>query len=130
MMAQQVLAAVLDRAQLPVLLGVERARQFHEQRAGEADDRVQRRAQLVAHAGQEHVLRPAGLLQFDVLLAQLLLGPVRSVTSRVFSTSAATVGSASRFVTAVSRRGSAVGVPESALDRGCRRSVPPTPAQR
>src|SRR5439155_772924 len=44
-----------------------------QQRAGESDDRVEWRAQFVANAGEEVVLGPAGLLELDVLLAQLLL---------------------------------------------------------
>ena len=54
---EQVLAAdVCTVPQLLLLLGGERAGQPHQQRAGEADDGVERRAQLMAHAGQEPVL--------------------------------------------------------------------------
>ena len=66
-------AAVLHGVQLAFLIVVERSRKPHQQRAGESDDRVEWRAQFVAHAGEEVVLGPAGLLELDVLLAQLLL---------------------------------------------------------
>ena len=42
---------------------------FHD--LAEADDRVQRRAQLVAHAREEFALRPARRLQLLIDLSQL-----------------------------------------------------------
>ena len=41
---------------------------------GEADDRVERRAQLVRHVGEELALQPAGLLDLAVLFFQFLVG--------------------------------------------------------
>src|SRR6202008_5116110 len=70
---EQVLAARLYRLQLLLLVGVERPRQLHQQRAGEADDRVERRAQLVAHGGEEAILRQVGALELEVLLLQRAL---------------------------------------------------------
>ena len=40
---------------------------------GEADDRVERRPQLVRHVGEELGLHPARVLELDVLLLQRLL---------------------------------------------------------
>src|SRR3989442_15283880 len=48
-------------------------RSLHQHRAGEAEDRVQRRPQLVAHAREEAVLRHARGPQLDVRLLELLL---------------------------------------------------------
>ena len=42
---------------------------------GEAEDRVHRRAQLVAHAGEEVGLGPAGLLELGVERAELMRRP-------------------------------------------------------
>ena len=56
--------------------------QLHEQRAGEADDGVQRRAQFMAHRGQKAIFRLTragqgliGIRQLDVLLLQ---GPLEA----------------------------------------------------
>ena len=65
--------AGLDGPKLLLLVAVERPGQLHQQRAGEADDRVERRAQLVAHAGEEAVLGLVGALQLDVGLLQPVL---------------------------------------------------------
>src|SRR5258708_3485908 len=70
------LAAGLHGLELLLLILIERAGQPHQQRAGEADDGVERSAQLVAHGGEETVFGPAGLLQLDVLLVQHLLRPL------------------------------------------------------
>ncbi len=67
--------AALHRSQLLVVIGGQRARQLHQQRARETDDGVEGRAQLVAHAGQEAVLGQAGVLQLQVLLLQGALDP-------------------------------------------------------
>src|SRR5205814_10635810 len=56
---QQVLPALLDGRQAAGLLGREVAVPLQQLRI--AEDRVERRAQLVAHAGQELALRAAGL---------------------------------------------------------------------
>ncbi|MEO7732459.1 MAG: hypothetical protein ABIY55_15930 [Kofleriaceae bacterium] len=42
------------------------------QQVGKADDRVERRAQLVAHVGEELALQPVGLLHPPVVLLELL----------------------------------------------------------
>ena len=51
------------------------------QHLGEAADRGQRRAQLIAHVGDEVGLDPVGLLQRGRALAQRRLDPAESVTS-------------------------------------------------
>src|SRR3954453_13935627 len=53
---QQMPAAVEDVAEELLLLFVERPRLAVRQKLGESDDAVQRRAQLVRHAGQKTVL--------------------------------------------------------------------------
>ena len=60
---EQVPAAGLHDPQLLGLLLVELARQLHEEGSGEPEDRVQRRPQLVAHAGQEAILGAARRLE-------------------------------------------------------------------
>ena len=70
------MAGPLHGSQLLFLLVVERARQAHEQRAGEADDGVEWRAQLVADAREERGLCGAGPCQFEVLLLQLPFDPL------------------------------------------------------
>ena len=54
------LPAVSDHAELLGLLRVQRPGQPLQQEAGEADDRVERRAQLVGHGGQEGGLQAVG----------------------------------------------------------------------
>ena len=70
---EQRLAAAADRSQVFALLGSER-------RAGEelghADDRVHRRADLVAHVGQELALEPVGAVRLFLGRARLLLRPL------------------------------------------------------
>src|SRR6478735_2518514 len=68
------LAIPVDRLEeLPVLLahGAEVA---GEDQLGEADDRVERGAQLVRDVGEELVLEPGGALQLEVLARELLCG--------------------------------------------------------
>ena len=57
--AEQVTAAALDPAERPVCSGLSGPSTPAEERVGEAEDRVHRRTQLVAHAGQEPRLRLA-----------------------------------------------------------------------
>ena len=66
---EQVPAGGVDVLEVVVLLLVELAEQPLEQHLGEADDRVQRRAQLVRHVGQELGL----VLVRDLELAALVL---------------------------------------------------------
>src|SRR5882757_6438641 len=70
---EQVLCAGLHRAQLLLLVGVERPRELHQEGPGKADDRVQGRAQLVAHAGEKAVLCLHGVGELHVLLLQRAL---------------------------------------------------------
>ncbi len=58
--------------QVLLLLVVELAEHALEQHLGEADDGVERRAQLVGHVGEELGLVPVGDLELLGLLAQLL----------------------------------------------------------
>ncbi|HEU4631477.1 MAG TPA: hypothetical protein VFS08_17115 [Gemmatimonadaceae bacterium] len=60
--AEQVLAAALDAPDVVLLRRRERAAQPHLQQVGVADDRVERRAELVAHRRQELRLGPVRLL--------------------------------------------------------------------
>ncbi len=53
---EQVIGTGLHRAELFFLVGVERPGELHQKGPGKADDGVQGRAQLVAHAGEEAVL--------------------------------------------------------------------------
>ena len=64
---QQVLAAAVDVFHVLLLLGAQRPGEavFHD--LGETDDRVERRAQLVAHVGEELALHAVGPLQLGVL---------------------------------------------------------------
>ena len=79
---QEMLAGIVD--QLRVFLaarGVEHHRLFMHDHLGEADDGVQRRAQFVAHGGQEPGLGGIRLLgggarQFEGLLLDLAVGDV------------------------------------------------------
>ena len=64
-----------DVAQVLVLPVVDVAEHPLEQHLGEADHRVEWRAQLVGHAGQELRLVPAGHLQLAALLLQLAEQP-------------------------------------------------------
>ena len=66
-------AAGEDVADVLVLAGAQLAHQAVLERLGEADDRVQRRAQLVRHGRQELGLHPAGVLELDVLFLQRAL---------------------------------------------------------
>ena len=63
---EQVARAGADGVELLVLVGRQGAGQFHQQRAGEADDGVQWRAQFVRHVGDEGRLHAARLGQFQV----------------------------------------------------------------
>ena len=60
-----------DVVEVLLLTLVEIAEHALEQHLGEADDRIQRRAQLVGHAGEELRLVPAGHLQLGALLLEL-----------------------------------------------------------
>src|SRR5262245_38286075 len=66
-------AASLDRAELLLLIRCERPGQAHQKRAGEADDGVERRAEFVAHTGQEAILGEAGPLELRVLVSKHLV---------------------------------------------------------
>ena len=70
---EQVLAAAEDVADEAALLLGHLADQAVLEHLGEADDRVERRAQLVRHVGEELGLHPARVLELDVLLLQRLL---------------------------------------------------------
>ena len=71
---EQMVGAGQDLLEIAVLaLGQEILAATHDQ-PGEADDRVHRRAQLVAHVGQELGLRPARLLGLLLGRLQRLLG--------------------------------------------------------
>src|SRR5262245_5201821 len=63
---EQVTARVVDRADVGLLALGELAVQPVQQHLGEADDRVQRRPQLVRHVGEELRLEAAGLHQTHV----------------------------------------------------------------
>src|ERR1700740_338545 len=62
----------LDCSELLFLIRVERPRQLHQQRAGEAEYGVEGRAQLMAHVGEKYGLQPARLFG-HVAIAQRLL---------------------------------------------------------
>jgi hypothetical protein len=71
------------------LLGGRRRRGIGLHQLGEAEDRIERAAQLMAHAGKEIRFREVGFfrrglgaLQLDVLFLQRLIQRLRSVTSR------------------------------------------------
>ena len=68
---QQVLARAVDVAEVLLLPLVDVAEHPLEQHLGEPEHRVQRRPQLVGHAGQELRLVPAGQLELDALLLEL-----------------------------------------------------------
>ncbi len=70
---EQRLAAAADRLQVFALLGGERGA---GEDAGHADDRVHRRADLVAHVGQELALEPVGAVRLLLGRARLLLRPL------------------------------------------------------
>src|SRR3546814_19130763 len=57
-----------------VLRAIERPEGLRRHHLGKADDGVERRAQLVAHMGEEAGLRPAGRLGFLGGAAQVALG--------------------------------------------------------
>jgi hypothetical protein len=65
-----------DVVEILVLLGVGLAEQPLPQHLREADDRVQRRPQLVRHVREELGLVPARRLQLAVEAAQLVVRPV------------------------------------------------------
>ena len=60
---QQMLGGEVDHPELLELLGIERPRETLAQDAGEADDRVQRRAQFVAHHRHEFRFQPVEFLE-------------------------------------------------------------------
>ena len=68
---QQVAAGGQDVVEVLLLLVVELAEQPLQQHLGEADDRVERRAQLVRHVGQELDLVPVGHLAAARLLSSI-----------------------------------------------------------
>jgi hypothetical protein len=70
---EQQFAAAVDQVEvLAIARGLDRAEQPGTHDVGKADDAVQRRAQLVAHMGEEAGLRAAAVLGGDPRLAQLL----------------------------------------------------------
>src|SRR5579863_8462506 len=58
--------ARLHDLELTGLLLVQPPRKTHQERAGKADDRVQRRSQFVAHRGEKAILGPTRGLQLGV----------------------------------------------------------------
>jgi hypothetical protein len=74
--AQQVVAGAVDDAQVALLLVEHAGRLAHDLR--EADDGVERRAQLVAHVGQENALGAVG--RFGVAHRDRQCAAVRSLT--------------------------------------------------
>ena len=64
---QQVPAVALDHVEVAVLLLGDGALQPAVQHARQRDHRVERRAQLVAHVGEEGALEPVGLVQLPLL---------------------------------------------------------------
>ena len=68
---QEVSPAVEDILEILLLLGVEVAEEAFEEYLGEADDGVERRAELVRHAGQELGLVAVGGLELLVEPPQL-----------------------------------------------------------
>ena len=70
---EQVLAALVDvLAVVAVLVAADRAEHLRLHDLGEADDGVERRAQLVAHIGEEARLRLVGLFGAGLLLGVFL----------------------------------------------------------
>ncbi len=72
---EQVSRVDLDELQLPILGFREIPGKLHQQGSRESDDRVERRSKLMAHRGQEVVVRAARDLQLDVLPPKLRLEP-------------------------------------------------------
>ena len=72
---EEVSRRLQDVAQVIRLLFVDLAEQPLGQHLGEADDRVQRRAQLVRHVGEEFALVPARRLELAALLLDLAEQP-------------------------------------------------------
>ena len=72
---EQVLARRVDVLEVVVLLLVQLAEHALEQHLGEADDRVQRRAQLVRHVGEELGLVLVGDLELAALVLDLVEQP-------------------------------------------------------
>ncbi len=64
----------MDVAYKALLVVVQGPFQFFRQQLGESDDRVQRRAQLMTHAGQELAFQAIGPLHFTVAQLELLIG--------------------------------------------------------
>ena len=73
---EQVVARGQDVVEVLLLLLVDLAEHALPQHLREADDRVQRRPQLVRHVGEELALVPAGRLQLSVQSLQLLVHEV------------------------------------------------------
>ncbi len=74
--AQQVAAAVVDVVDIfAVFEGLERPEGLVPDDVGKPDDRVQRRAQLVAHAGEELGLRHVRLVGQDFRLGEFAFAP-------------------------------------------------------
>src|SRR5262245_26906867 len=72
---QEVGAAVVDRADVGLLPLGQLAVETVEQHLREADDRVERRPELVRHAGQELRLQPARLHELGVRVRELFVEP-------------------------------------------------------
>ena len=70
---QEMTSVLKNVADEPVLLLIERAFQLLGKQLRETDDGVQRRAQFVAHAGQEFILEVIRLLNLKVTCFQLLI---------------------------------------------------------
>ncbi len=72
--AEQMLAALADQSRIILAFrGIEREIGLVRQHLGEADDGVQRRAQLVAHGGEEAALGVVGALGLGARALQRML---------------------------------------------------------
>ena len=79
---EQVPAVPEHRLEELALLRIDLADAFGEHQIGEADDGVERGAQLVAHVGEELALEPGGALQLGVLGRQGALVPAALLQHR------------------------------------------------
>ena len=71
---KQMIAGIVDQPGIFVApLGVEHQRRFLHQHFGEADDGIERRAQFVAHGGEEAALRGIGALGLGARVLERLL---------------------------------------------------------
>ncbi len=105
---EQVAAAFLDVAAVfEILLVTERPEQACFHHLGEADDGVERRAQFVAHVGEERRLRLARLLG-AILLFRIALGEIREAARSAVQAPAGTRAGRRRLPSGAARSRSAV----------------------